>query len=243
MKFYASEILSALFLYLFLYVALVFLLLSFGSVILWYLIWIAGIGGMVGLSLTVAHQGQDINRPSTYFAIAAAGVLTMGCLTLSPEAASNIGYYAMLAGTALLGVPLGIGAARLLLGPWRPLKPRAIVAGALAGILAVAIFLPIIYRLADWSLTLFIALPTIPVVNLFGFDLFPWLKSGTVVRGALMQETYTLGEPKLPGVFFFLALLFQGVQSTLAALWDTLVLGVGALAINWAATRLPLGRS
>lgn len=243
MKFYASEILSALFLYLFLYVALVFLLLSFGSVILWYLIWIAGIGGMVGLSLTVAHQGQDINRPSTYFAIAAAGVLTMGCLTLSPEAASNIGYYAMLAGTALLGVPLGIGAARLLLGPWRPLKPRAIVAGALAGILAVAIFLPIIYRLADWSLTLFIALPTIPVVNLFGFDLFPWLKSGTAVRGALMQETYTLGEPKLPGVFFFLALLFQGVQSTLAALWDTLVLGVGALAINWAATRLPLGRS
>jgi hypothetical protein len=243
LKFYASEILSALFLYLFLYVALVFLLLSFGSVILWYLIWIAGIGGMVGLSLTVAHQGQDINRPSTYFAIAAAGVLTMGCLTLSPEAASNIGYYAMLAGTALLGVPLGIGAARLLLGPWRPLKPRAIVAGALAGILAVAIFLPIIYRLADWSLTLFIALPTIPVVNLFGFDLFPWLKSGTVVRGALMQETYTLGEPKLPGVFFFLALLFQGVQSTLAALWDTLVLGVGALAINWAATRLPLGRS
>ena len=243
MKFYASEILSALFLYLFLYVALVFLLLSFGSVILWYLIWIAGIGGMVGLSLTVAHQGQDINRPSTYFAIAAAGVLTMGCLTLSPEAASNIGYYAMLAGTALLGVPLGIGAARLLLGPWRPLKPRAIVAGALTGILAVAIFLPIIYRLADWSLTLFIALPTIPVVNLFGFDLFPWLKSGTVVRGALMQETYTLGEPKLPGVFFFLALLFQGVQSTLAALWDTLVLGVGALAINWAATRLPLGRS
>ena len=243
MKFYASEILSALFLYLFLYVALVFLLLSFGSVILWYLIWIAGIGGMVGLSLTVANQGQDINRPSTYFAIAAAGVLTLGCLTLSPEAAGNIGYYAMLAGTALLGVPLGIGAARLLLGPWLPLKPRAIVAGALAGILAVAIFLPIIYRLADWSLTLFIALPTIPVVNLFGFDLFPWLKSGTVVRGALLQETYTLGEPKLPGVFFFLALLFQGVQSTLAALWDTLVLGVGALAINWAATRLPLGRS
>ncbi|HEY8262745.1 MAG TPA: hypothetical protein VIG26_00125 [Methyloceanibacter sp.] len=241
MKFYASEALSALALYLFLYVVLVFLLVSFGSAALWYLIWIAGVGGMVWLSLAVADQGQDINRPSTYFAIAAAGVLTLGCLTLSPEAEADIGYYAMLAGTALLGVPLGIGAVRLLLGSWRPLRPRAIIVGALAGALAVAIFLPIIYHLADWGLRSFVALPTVPIVNLFGFDVFPGSQSGTVVRGTLSGEP--LGELKLSGTLFFIALLFQGVQSTLAALWDTLVLGVGALAISWAATRLAPGRS
>jgi hypothetical protein len=241
LKFYASEVLSALTLYLFLYVVLVFLLVSFESAALWYLIWIAATGGSTVLAVAVANQGQDTNRPSTYFGIAVAAVLTLGCLTLSAQARSTVGIYAMLAGTAMLGVPLGIGAVRLLRGPWQPVTLKAIAVGALAGILGVVICLPLTYHLADFGVKSFIALPTIPVVNLFGFDVFPGWQSGTVVRRTVLGEP--LGALKLPGMFFFLALLFQGLQSILAALWDTLILGVCALATSWAGTRLLLGRS
>lgn len=241
MKFYTSEILSALSLYVFLYVVLVFLLVSFDSAVLWYLLWAATIGGTIVLTLIVANQGQDINRPSTYFGIAAAALLALGCLTLSPQARSNAGYYSVLVGSALLGIPLGMGAVRLALGAWRPLKLNDIAVGALAGILGVVIVLPLVSYLAATGVKSFVTLTTIPVINLFGFDLFSGWQSGTVVRRTLLGEP--LGELKLPGLFFFLALLFQGVQSALAALWDTLILGVGALATSWAGARLLLGKS
>lgn len=241
MRFYAGEALSALALYLFLYVVLVILLVSFGSVALWSLIWIVGVGGTVGLSLAVAAQGQDVNRPGTYFAIAVAGLLILGCLTLSPVAEAETGSYAMVAGAGALGVPLGLGAVRLWLGPWRSPRPGSILVGAVAGAFSVLICLPIFAFSADRGLPVFVGLSTIPVVDLFGFDVFPWAQSSTVVRKTLSAES--LGVSRLPGVLFFVALLFQGVQSLLAAVWDTLILGAAALLVGGVATRLVPQRS
>lgn len=243
MKFYASEALSALALYLFLYVVLVLLLVSFGSAALWYLIWIAGIGGMVVLTWLVANQREGMNRPSTFLAIAAAAVLALGCLTLFPHGKNTIGYYTLLLSFFVVpGVSLGIGAVRLFLGPWRPLTRKALAVGAIAGVIGVVMIMLTMNNLG--AAKLFVGMFTIPVVDLFGIDPFSFLglQSGLYVRRTLLQEP--LGELKLGGgLFFCLALLFQGVQSILAALWDTLVLGVGALATSWAATRLVLGRS
>ncbi|MBS7707906.1 hypothetical protein [Chelatococcus asaccharovorans] len=239
-KFYISEILSVIALYLFLYVVLAFLLTAYGTVALWYLIWIACMGGAVALTWLVANQREGVNRLSTFLAIAAAAVLALGCLTLFPHGKNTIGYYTLLLSFIVVpGVSLGTGAVRLFLGPWRPLTRKALAVGAIAGVIGVVMIMLIMNNLG--AAKLFVGMFTIPVVDIFGFDPFSFLglQSGIYVRRTLLQEP--LGELKLGGgLLFFLALLFQGVQSALAAIWDTLVLGVGAFATSWAGTRLLL---
>lgn len=240
MKFILSETFSGLGLGLFLYVVLILVAMSGSSYVFWFVCLVCAVG-VVALTYLASTRGQDIDQPISYFGIAVAAMLAMGCLAVSPHLKNTSGFDLLFACIAILGVPLGVGGMRLMIDRWRPLSAKAFVIGSLAGIIGVTASLWVLFRVSKYGFVPFVPITDIAAYNLFGFDIFPWAQSGTVIRKTLLREP--LGGLSLSGAFFTIALIFQGAQSTLVALWDTLLAAVGVLATTWAATRLFLGRS
>lgn len=203
--------------------------------------------GTVAATLALARSNATKARPwfdlsaLNLFLLAGVTMVAMGCIALSGHFVGNT--WPLLVLTALaLAAPLGIGAMRLLADPWRGLSRNALVVGYICGLIGFAVMLLVAYLLSWVGIAPLVPLRRIAVVDLFGYELFPSLESDRAIRSALADRSpgISLSRPKLDGILFTVALLYQALQSILAAFWNTLLQALCTFAVAAAAKRVLL---
>lgn len=182
----------------------------------------------------------------TCFALAAAATFWFG-MFWNEQRLDAIGETAApILAAAVTGIPLGIGAVRLLKGPSLPLTAGdavvAVATGMPSAVLALLLALPILGQAG-----LFVPWPQITVVDFLGLNLVPesdTLKDLTCTatgKGPADDPDWcTMG--RFRSLQYLLAMMVQGVQSAVVSMWDTIWLFAGVI-VTSAYVRLVLRKA
>ena len=213
-----SEVFAAWAMSLFLYFVMLMLVVSYGdSAIVYWALWCVFVAGLAIITFKAAEASPRNAGSAVFFMLAAAVVLILGFLLSSPHS-RVMAHWITFATLGLLGVPLGIGATRYLRGPWRKPSVTEVLVGCVAGVAGVFLALLVLEALSRFALSPFIPLKSVPTFTMFGLEVEPYGSWGPFR--------------------FFLFIGVQGTQSTVAAMWDTLLVCPGVIAVTALASLL-----
>jgi hypothetical protein len=213
-----SEFFAAWTMSLFLYFVMLVLVVIYGeTAIVYWTVWCVFVAGFAVVNFKAAEASQQNAGSYVFFLLAAAAVLILSFLVSSAHS-RVMAHWLTFATFGLVGVPLGIGATRYLKGVWRKPLATEILVGGVAGVVGVFLGLLVIEALSNYALSPFIPLTSIPIFTMFGLEIAPYGSWGPFR--------------------FLLFIGVQGTQSTVAAMWDTLLLCPGVIAVTALASRL-----
>lgn len=224
------------------YFAMIFLLAGSAQsqVFFWVLTIVICAGILTGAFFEV-FQPADKKNIAVYFFLSTIAVLAFSLIMTSPRW-NEIGVAGQFfIWTAVVGVPLGLGASESLNGKLYATGERDIAIGILTGTLGATAAFFILNSMYEMSaLKLYIPLLDIQSYNPLGINLFPAEVDTTVALECTRGVAPCPPGQSVMGLQWILALAVQGTQSSVAALWDA-ILFAGFVYATTAAGRAMLG--